>query len=181
LAAAVCQLEAVGMDLVAQHEADLTAYALARLLRIPGIHVFGDTDPQQAVSRLGVIPLLMEGVPHFLLAAVLSYEFGIGVRNGCFCAHPYLLHLLGVGEVEAQRVRHNILRGDRREVPGLVRVSFGLYNQIAEIDYLAEALECIQRGDYRGDYVQDAASGDFYPRGWQVDYDDFFSVKKFLS
>ena len=50
----------------------------------------------RAASRLGVIPLQMDGIPHFLLAAILSYEFGIGVRNGCFCAHPYMLHLLGV-------------------------------------------------------------------------------------
>ncbi len=180
LAAAVKQLQAVGMEQVAQHEADLTAYALPRLQRIPGLHIYGDSDPARAAERLGVIPLQMAGVPHFLLSAILSYEYGIGVRNGCFCAHPYLLHLLGVEEEAATRVRKSILAGDRREVPGLVRVSFGLYNQESEIDELVEALGRIACGEIHGEYEQDTASGDYLPSGWNVDYSSYFSVEKFL-
>lgn len=179
LAAAVRQLQQIGMERVAAHEAELTAYALPRLQKIAGLHIFGDTDPARAANRLGVIPFEMEGIPHFLLSAILSYEFGIGVRNGCFCAHPYILHLLRVGEEQARRVRQSILDGDRREVPGLVRVSFGLYNNFDEIDALLEALERIRRGEYRGEYLQDSASGDFIPRGWQVDYDSFFAVDQY--
>ncbi|RPJ46800.1 MAG: aminotransferase class V-fold PLP-dependent enzyme, partial [Chloroflexi bacterium] len=181
LAAAVRQLQAVGMERVAIHEAELTAYALPRLAAVPGLRVFGDTDPGRAASRLGVIPVQLEGIPHFLLAAILSYEFGIGVRNGCFCAHPYLLHLLGVKEEHALQVRQSILDGDRREVPGLVRISFGLYNQFAEVDSLVDALHRLARGEYRGEYVQDAASGDFVPQGWQVDYDQFFTVQQYVK
>ncbi|RPJ39410.1 MAG: aminotransferase class V-fold PLP-dependent enzyme, partial [Chloroflexi bacterium] len=179
LSAALCQLQAVGMDQVAAHEAELTAYALPRLLGVPGLHIYGDTDPAQAASRLGVIPVQMEGVSHFLLAAVLSYEFGIGLRNGCFCAHPYILDLLDVQENEARYVRERILNGDRSEVPGLVRISFGLYNQFDEIDYLVDALHCVARRGYRGVYRQDPASGDYVPQGWQVNCDDYFSVKHF--
>ena len=181
LAAAVRQLQAIGMDTVAQHEAELTAYALPRLQRIPGLHIYGDRDPSRTAERLGVIPVQLEGVPHFLLSAILSYEYGIGVRNGCFCAHPYLLHLLGVAEEEAARVRKSILAGDRREVPGLVRISFGLYNQESEIDVLVEALERIACGEIKGEYVQDAASGDFAPRGWSMDPSSYFSVEKFIN
>jgi selenocysteine lyase/cysteine desulfurase len=180
LAVAVRQLQAVGMNKVAAHEADLTAYALSHLKKVPGLHIFGDTEPTRAASRLGVIPLQMEGIPHFLLAAILSYEFGIGVRNGCFCAHPYILNLLNVSEEEAVHVRQRILDGDRREVPGLVRVSFGLYNEVEEIDQLVEALQKAARGGYQGEYVQDAASGDFAPKGWQIDYDAYFNVKTYV-
>jgi selenocysteine lyase/cysteine desulfurase len=180
LAAAVRQLQAVGMEQVAEHEAELTAYALPRLKKVPGLRIFGDSDPEHARARLGVIPILFESIPHFLAAAVLSYEFGIGVRNGCFCAHPYILNLLGVQEAQAVRVREKILAGDRREVPGLVRISFGLYNCPEEIDHLVEALERISRGDFRGEYIQDTASGDFTPRGWQVNYDDYFTVDRFI-
>lgn len=180
LAAAVRQLEAISMERVAEHEAQLTAYALPRLLSVQGVRVFGDADPDRAISRLGVIPLEMEGIPHFLLSAILSYEFGIGVRNGCFCAHPYLLHLVGVKEADAQRIRQDILNHDRREVPGLVRVSFGLYNRFEDIDRLVEALETIRRGEYSGDYVQDISSGDYHPRGWSVNYSNYFSVDQFV-
>jgi cysteine desulfurase / selenocysteine lyase len=181
LAAAVRQLQAVGMDQVAAHEAHLTAYALPRLKKVPGLRVFGDPDPANAANRLGVIPLQLEGVPHFLLSAILSYEFGIGVRNGCFCAHPYMLHLLGVQEEEAVRVRQSILESDRREVPGLVRVSFGLYNEEDEVDAIVDSLHKVARGEYCGEYTQDAASGDFMPRGWQVNYDDYFRVENFVK
>jgi selenocysteine lyase/cysteine desulfurase len=180
LAAALCQLEAVGMDQVAQHEAELTAYALRKLAKIQGIHIYGGTDPDQVLGRLGVIPFQLEGMSHFLLAAILGYEFGIGVRNGCFCAHPYILHLLHIEEEDAAQVRELILHSDRREVPGLVRISFGLYNQVEDIDRLVEALECIARGEYTGEYVQDAASGEYHARDWTVDFGKYFSVSQFV-
>lgn len=180
LAAAVRQLQAVGMEHVAAHEAKLTTYALERLKQVPGLRVYGDPDPARAAERLGVIPILMDGMPHFLLSAILSYEFGIGVRNGCFCAHPYLLHLLDVKAERAHAVREQILHGDRRAVPGLVRISFGLYNEESEIDCLVEALQHVARGDYQGNYVQDIASGDFTPTGWNVDYGQVFSVEDFV-
>jgi selenocysteine lyase/cysteine desulfurase len=94
LAAAIRQLESIGMDAVAQHEARLTEHALTRLPEVPGIHILGDSDPSCAANRLGVIPFGLEGISHFKVASILGYEFGIGVRSGCFCAHPYILHLL---------------------------------------------------------------------------------------
>src|SRR4030042_3270242 len=113
LAAAIRQLEAVEMANVAHHEADLTSYALEKLASIEGIRVFGDNDPLNVINRLGVIPLQLQNVNHFLAAAVLGYEYGIGVRSGCFCAHPYILHLLGLSNEEAANVRQQMMAGDR--------------------------------------------------------------------
>ena len=118
LAAAINQLEAVGMDAVARHEAELTAYALQELRAVPGLRLFGDQDPERAAERLGVLPMQLEGISHFLVAAVLGHEFGIGVRSGCFCAHPYLMKLLHYTEEEAARLRGNILSGDRARCRG---------------------------------------------------------------
>ena len=176
LAAAIRQLEAIGMEAVAEHEAGLTRYALERLGRLPGLTLLGDPDPGRASQRLGVIPFNVEGVPHFLAAAILGYEFGIGVRNGCFCAHPYILRLLRLTRDERDHVRAEMLAHDRRRMPGLVRASFGLYNTLDEIDALVEALEKIARGDYRGRYTQDQASGDYVPEGWQPHLDRYFSL-----
>lgn len=176
LAAAITQLEQIGMDQVAQHEAELTAYALEKLNSIPGVTLYGDTDPQNAARRLGVIPLNLKGFSHFLLAAILGHEFGIGVRNGCFCAHPYVLHLMQVDEQHSSRVRHQIMEHDRREVPGMIRISFGLYNDKSDIDALVTALEKIRQGEYKGDYRQDAPSGEYHPLGWNICYDDYFTL-----
>jgi selenocysteine lyase/cysteine desulfurase len=174
LAAAITQLEAIGMERVAQHEAELTAYALPRLAHVPDLVVLGDADPARAAERVGVIPMYLRNMSHFQVAAILGFEFGIGVRNGCFCAHPYMLQLLNVTGSQAQAVRDNILDDDRREVPGLVRASFGLYNRFEDIDSLVEALVKIQRRDFNGIYVQDVRSGEFLPQGWNCRYEDYF-------
>jgi selenocysteine lyase/cysteine desulfurase len=176
LAAAIRQLEAIGMDAVAQHEAELTAYALERLPGVPGIRIFGATNPATSADRLGVIPIKLANASHFLAAAVLGHEFGIGVRSGCFCAHPYILKLLGLSEAEANQVRETMLAGNRADMPGLLRASFGLYNTTDDVDALVAALQRIATGDYRGQYDQDVASGEFKPRGWQPDFEAYFAL-----
>jgi selenocysteine lyase/cysteine desulfurase len=95
---------------------------------VPGMQIYGDSDPIRAGDRLGVIPFQIDGYSHFLVSAILGYEFGIGVRSGCFCAHPYILHLLGLTSEEAHKVRERMLAGDKSDMPGMVRISFGLYN-----------------------------------------------------
>ncbi len=176
LAAAISQLNAIGMDKVAQHEAELTTHLLTKLNKMPGVMVYGSRSPESAADRLGVVPINLDGMSHYLVAAILGYEFGIGVRNGCFCAHPYLLKLMGVDETDAQGVRNRIQDHDKRDVPGLVRISFGLYNTIAEIDALITALQAILDGKYQGKYHQDTRSGAFVPEGWHVNFEEHFSL-----
>ena len=176
LAAALRQLSQVSMGAVATHEAELTAYALERLNQIPEVRIFGDRNPEHAVHRLGVIPLELTTTHHFLASAILGYEFGIGVRSGCFCAHPYILHLLGLSHTEAARVRTDIMSGDRSNMPGLIRASFGLYNTLEEVDIFVDALVRIARGDYQGKYHQDRTSGEYTPVGWEPAYTKYFSL-----
>jgi selenocysteine lyase/cysteine desulfurase len=176
LAAAIRQLEMVGMDQVARHEAELTEYALSRLPSVPGLHIFGDRDPANSIQRLGVIPLMLESTPHFLASAILGYEFGIGVRSGCFCAHPYILHLLGLSPEESRQVRATMLAGDKSSMPGLIRASFGLYNTIEEVDYLVEALTKIAKGEYRGQYTQERTTGEYKPADWTAKFEEYFKL-----
>ncbi|HET7010113.1 MAG TPA: aminotransferase class V-fold PLP-dependent enzyme [Anaerolineales bacterium] len=176
LALAIDELENLGMETVARHEAELTAYALRRLSEIPGLRIWGDADPSRADQRLGVIPFTLEGMSHFLVAAILGHEFGIGVRSGCFCAHPYVLSLLGLSAEEADAVRTRMMGGDKSEMPGFVRASFGLYNTMEEIDQLVEALGRIARGQVAGRYHQDRASGEYHPEGWAPDFASFFPL-----
>ncbi len=176
LAAAIRQLEAVGMDNVAHHEAELTQYALEKIASIPEIQVFGNANPSQAEDRLGVIPFSFKNVGHFLAAAVLGYEYGIGVRSGCFCAHPYILHLLGLSPEEASQVRQRMMLGDKSEMPGMVRISFGLYNTLQEVDVLVDALQHISRSEYNGKYQQDIATGEYAPLGWHPDFAEYFKI-----
>jgi selenocysteine lyase/cysteine desulfurase len=176
LAAAIRALQGIGMEAVARHESELTAYALERLGGIEGVRIYGDADPVRAAQRLGVITFNLAGRSHFLVAAVLGTEFGIGVRNGCFCAHPYLIRLLGLTADEVQQVRTAMAAGDGRAMPGLVRVSFGAYNIFEEVDALVEALGKIARGEFRGEYVQDRATGEYVTRDFSPDPALYFNV-----
>ena len=176
LALAIRELGLIGMPSIARHEAALTTHALRGLACVRGVRVFGDADPERAAERLGVIPFGIDGISHFLVAAILGYEFGIGVRSGCFCAHPYVLRLLGMDHVQAESARARILAGDRREMPGMTRISFGLYNTADEVERFLEALAVVAAGKQRGRYTQDTATGEYRPDGWAPDFDGVFAL-----
>jgi selenocysteine lyase/cysteine desulfurase len=167
LASSLQFLSQIGMEHIARHEAELTYYALTRLGTVPGIRIFGSSDPEQVEKRVGVIPFALEGISHGKLAAILGFEGGIGVRNGCFCAHPYILHLLGVTHEEYLHYHDRVLQHNRADLPGLVRMSFACYNNLSDVDRLVDMLARITRGDIQGEYEADAASGTYYPLGFQ--------------
>lgn len=177
LAAAIEALHALGMSAIAAHEAELTRHALQRLAMVPGIRVYGDACADRAAERLGVIPFMLDGFSHVLVAAILSAEFGIAVRNGSFCAQPYLRDLLALSDAEVAQVQVALQAGDRRNLPGLVRASFGMYNTVAEVDAFVEALSQIARGAYVGRYEQDRETGDYRVCGWEPNIDRYFSLR----
>jgi cysteine desulfurase / selenocysteine lyase len=57
MAAAAQALMAVGMDAVAAHEQELLAYAIERMQAVPGIHIYGETDPARAARKSGRHPV----------------------------------------------------------------------------------------------------------------------------
>ncbi|MDZ7386559.1 MAG: aminotransferase class V-fold PLP-dependent enzyme [candidate division KSB1 bacterium] len=166
MAAAAQALMDIGMEKVAAHEEELTRYALTKLRRIAGVRLYGETDPAKAGERVGVIPFNIEGVHHALVAAVLGYEGGIGVRNGCFCAHPYVVHLLGLSRAEAEGWRLKVLSGDRSTLPGMVRASFGCYTCKEDIDRWIEMVERIVHRDFAR-YELNPGTGEYSPLGFK--------------
>jgi selenocysteine lyase/cysteine desulfurase len=180
LAQAVVSLEEIGMDALARHEAKLTAHALRRLQEIDGVELYGLADAEQANERVGVIPFNVQGVDHYKVAAVLSFEGGVGVRNGCFCAHPYILRLLKVPGEEALRHQQDIVDGTRVGLPGLVRISFGCYNTLEEVDHTVDLVARIAAGDIEGEYDQDPMTGAYWLRGYEPDYEHYFGLKQDL-
>jgi cysteine desulfurase/selenocysteine lyase len=174
MAAAAKALMDAGMENIAEHERKLVAHALDKLREVPGIRIYGETDPERAGEKVGVIPFNLEGMSQFLVAAILGYEGGIGVRSGCFCAHPYVVHLLGLSEEDQRRWRAQFLAGDKSSIPGMVRMSFGCYNNTDDVDRLIEMMHRISRGDYRGEYVEDPSTGGFYPKGFEEPFDRYF-------
>jgi len=161
LHAAVDELERLGWSAVTAHEAELRTRLRAAVAAVPGVRLLG---PGEGTATLPVISFTVEGMAHQLVAARLSAEFGIGVRHGCFCAHPYLTRLLGLDAAAIERFRDEVRRGDRRTIPGAVRVSAGLSTTVADVDRLADALGQVLHGGHPPvDYEQDPRTGDYHP------------------
>lgn len=176
LAKAIRLFQVLGWDAIIDHEASLTAYALSELSKIPGVALYGATDPEAARDRLGVVSFNVGDVPHALTAAILSYEGAIGVRSGCFCAHTYVKMLLRVDDESEARLREQILKRDRSEIPGAVRASFGLYNTRDEVDRLVMMVRKIAVGDYYKDYSLNKEKGEYTPHNFQLDFRNFFHL-----
>jgi len=166
MAAAARALQEMDLAAVARHERELLAYALRRLAEVPGLVVYGERDPEAAGrDKVGVIPFNLADEPHARVAAVLGYEHGVGVRNGCFCAHPYVVRLLHLPPAEAASWRRRVLQGDHTALPGMVRMSLGCYSNQEDVDRLVAGLHAIARGDVRGAYRVERATGDYLPVG----------------
>ena len=99
------------------------------------------------------------------MAARLSAEHGIGVRHGCFCAHPYLMRLLGLTPDEIAAHRRAVRAGDHRHLPGAVRASAGINTTADDIDRFLGAVAAIAAGQPSPvAYRQDPCTGDYWPR-----------------
>lgn len=119
IASALTALDALDESEWIAHERSLRdrlAEGLARFPRVRIHQIFPDSE-----DAVGVVSFSVDGVDSRLLATVLSAEWGIGLRDGKFCAHP-LLARLGITE------------------PAL-RASIGVGSSDVDVDRLLEALE----------------------------------------
>jgi selenocysteine lyase/cysteine desulfurase len=173
LEAALNELGRIGWGPIATHEQALATRLRSGLAAIEGVRVLG---PALDAGSLAIAAFVVEDVPHALVAARLSAEWGIGVRHGCFCAHPYVVRLLGLSPAEVDTYREQVRTGDHRSMPGAVRASCGISSTEADVDALLDAVATIAtqgigRQALPVSYLQDVATGDFWPEsdepGWQ--------------
>lgn len=118
LAVALDYLSSLGMDNIAKHEHELTAYAFERMQTIPGMRIFGEAARRDAVISFQV------GHIHHMDMGTLLDRLGIAIRTGHHCAQP-LMQRLGV--------------------LGTARASFALYNTREEVDQLVAGIERVSR------------------------------------
>ena len=118
LAVALDYLSSLGMDNIAKHEHELTAYALERMQTIPGMRIFGEAAHRDAVISFQV------GHIHHMDMGTLLDRLGIAIRTGHHCAQPLM---------------------ERLGVLGTARASFALYNIREEVDQLVARIERVSR------------------------------------
>lgn len=111
--AAINFIENIGIQKIQLYELELMKYAITLLTSINDLIIYGD---QQTLSN--IFSFNIKNIHPFDIGSILN-KLGIAVRTGTHCAQPLM----------------NVL-----ELPGTIRVSFGIYNTIHEIDILYHAI-----------------------------------------
>ncbi|MEU6211327.1 aminotransferase class V-fold PLP-dependent enzyme [Streptomyces sp. NPDC004311] len=144
IASACRALTEAGFDHLVAREQQLVTRVREGLAEVPAVRVlslFGEDAP-----RVGVISFVVDGWNSSHFAAALSAEYGIGVRDGLFCAHPLVRTLLG-SEPQAQGEC-----GAPEAAPGerslnAIRVSFGAGTPDEHVDrFLGAVRELVTDG-----------------------------------
>jgi len=164
LGVAIATLLELGFDQMLEHEVLLGRRLLDGLSAMPGVEVLGGAELSSEPTRLALASFVVEGLHHGLVAAALSHEWGIAVRHGCFCANPYVFHLLHMTKDDVDAVEGEVTAGRKKALPGAVRASLAPYNTEAEVDRFLEATRQIARGRIKATYEQ-AADGTYAPSG----------------
>jgi len=106
-------IQRTGIEAIARHEAELLAYASERMEAIDGLTIIGTAE-----NKGPVISFTLEGAHPNDIGTIVDH-FGVAIRTGHHCAMPVMQFF---------------------EVPATARISFGVYNTMAEIDVFLEAL-----------------------------------------
>ncbi|MFE3650536.1 aminotransferase class V-fold PLP-dependent enzyme [Streptomyces sp. NPDC059152] len=149
IAAACRALTEAGFDGLVAREQELIAKVRAGLAEVPAVRVlslFGDDAP-----RVGVLSFVVEGWNSSHFAAALSAEYGIGVRDGLFCAHPLVRTLLGSEPQEPGEC------GAPEAAPGerslnAIRVSFGAGTPDEHVERFVRAVKELVADGARWNY-----------------------------
>lgn len=114
LAAAIDYMNNIGLDNIANYEAELLAYATEKIKQIEGVRIIG-----KAEQKASVLSFLVDGTHPTDIGMILD-KLGVAIRTGHHCTEPLM---------------------NRFEIPGTARASFAFYNTKEEIDVFIEALE----------------------------------------
>jgi selenocysteine lyase/cysteine desulfurase len=150
VASACRALTEAGLDALAAREQRLLARLRAGLAELPEVRVlglFGADHPS-----VGVLSFVVRGWNSSHFAAALSAVYGIGVRDGLFCAHPLVRTLLGGTEDAPSEcgAPEPSLPGERSL--NAVRVSFGAGTPDEHVERFLTAVRELVRDGARWSY-----------------------------
>ncbi|GAA1176739.1 aminotransferase class V-fold PLP-dependent enzyme [Streptomyces hebeiensis] len=149
IASACTALTEAGFDALAAREQRLVRRVREGLAEVPEVRVlslFGDDAP-----RVGVLSFVVEGWNSSHFAAALSAEYGIGVRDGLFCAHPLLRTLLGSGPQEPGECGAPEAGPGERSL-NAIRVSFGAGTPDEHVERFVRAVQELVSDGARWNY-----------------------------
>jgi len=127
-------LKEIGFDAIQDHEQKLIRRLIDGLKQYDNVVIYGDTE--NISDRVGVVTFNFTDINSYYLAVKLTELGGVATRRGAFCAHPYVWRLMGIPDEELEKFRDCGASG----TPGMIRVSFGIYNTEEEVDEFLKVL-----------------------------------------
>ena len=127
-------LNDVGFDDISAHEKVLNRKLIDGLKKLDNIIIYGDYE--NIDDRVGVVTFNFSDINSKLVADKLSELGAVATRRGAFCAHPYVWRLMGIPDDMVESFESCT----DAKTPGMIRVSFGIYNTEEEVDEFLEVL-----------------------------------------
>lgn len=134
---AMKEIEKIGFERIEKNEKELLQYLINGLKELNRVKLYADNDCID--DRLGILVFTINGMKYYEVGEKLSEIKAIGVRQGGFCSHPYTRRVLGIPNNQLQEYIN------KNGIPGLVRVSLGIYNSKKEANIFLETVELLCR------------------------------------
>ena len=114
------------------------------------MEIFGIKNPKSSKfdKRGGIISFNLKNIPHNLAAKEFAEYGGIGIRDGCFCAHMLVQQVLKVQQIRILGARMTSIvlpKQTRMCTPGTLRISFGIENDETDIDSFLGTIQKIKK------------------------------------
>jgi selenocysteine lyase/cysteine desulfurase len=138
-------LKRIGLDLIQKEEQDLVRLALTSMSNIPDLTIHGikNPDSREFLSKGGVISFHLPKILSDKIAKELALRRGICVRYGCHCAHILVKYVLNVSPSLEKFQKLMLSLIPAINLPGTVRVSFGIGNTKEDVVIFIEVLNKI--------------------------------------
>ena len=134
---ALKEIEKIGFERIEKNEKELLQYLINGLKELNRVKLYADNDCID--DRLGILVFTIDGMKYYEVGEKLSEIKAIGVRQGGFCSHPYTRRVLGIPNNQLQEYIN------KNGIPGLVRLSLGIYNSKKEANIFLETVELLCR------------------------------------
>lgn len=115
--AAIDYVQHISLNRIQLHESALLSYATDQMKHVNGLTIYGTSS-----YKSGVIAFTLDAAHAHDVATILD-QSNVAVRAGHHCTMPLIDYLA---------------------VPALTRVSFGIYNELSDVDVLIRALENVR-------------------------------------
>ena len=139
LGKAIDILEEIGFDNIQAHEKALNRKLIDGLSKLENVIIYGDSE--NIDDRVGVVTFNFSDINSAYIAYALTELGGVATRRGAFCAHPYVWRLMGIPDDQLDRFEECT----DEATPGMVRVSFGIYNTEEEVRQFLDLMPAVMK------------------------------------